>query len=282
MTVGWAVRWAKNLRNAAIDRSFRLRAAARGNSLAAALVGRGVRHVAFSVAFDAPWTVELLTDAWRRNPVGMELVIIDNSRNAAARREHAEICRDRGVPWLPLPTNPEWSPNRSHGIAINWIWFNVVRRASFDLVGFVDHDCLPIRRCDVPSLVGGRSVHGLRGVSKTHPPAWNIWGGYCFIRPDATIGRTIDFKHRIELGLDTGGGNWPGFYSRLDPWEVGEATHEKLLVDLGDGDPPEACDLLDGVFLHLGGASYRDRLREPAVRARLVAAIRGLFPGRGE
>jgi len=42
-----------------------------------------------------------------------------------------------------------------------------------------------------------------------------MWAGSRFLRPSATVGRTIDFKHRPEFCLDTGGGNWPGLYCFL-------------------------------------------------------------------
>jgi hypothetical protein len=66
----------------------------------------------------------------------------------------------RRVPWLGLPANPEWSPNRSHGITLNWIWHNVVRQLRPEIVGFVDHECFPIRPLDLPARFGDGDFRG--------------------------------------------------------------------------------------------------------------------------
>jgi hypothetical protein len=275
------VRAGKNLRTAVIDRRFRRRDAAAGRRLAAELARRGTRHVAFSIAFNSPWVIELLTAAWQAHTVGLDLVVLDNSSDADARARHAAICERAGVPWLPLPPNPEWSPNRSHGIAMNWAWFNVVHQADLEIAGFIDHDCFPTAPLDIPALMLDRAVHGLYGNSTAHPDAWNLWAGYCFVRPAATVGRTIDFKHRIEYRLDTGGGNWHGFYRHLPPTSVGKAEHEWIDVAIGGGLPAVTLLRLDGSFIHLEGASYAEHYRDPARRERLVAVLRDRYLGGG-
>lgn len=272
-----AVRSAKNVRNEIVDRAFRIRGADAGVTLAKALIAREVRNVAFTIAYNNPWVIDLLTSGWRHHPNGMQLVVVDNSNDRSARASHDAICRQRGIAYLGLPRNLEWSPNRSHGIALNWVWFNVVRHATFEIVGFVDHDCIPIATIDIPARMADLSVYGLKGTSRTWPSAWNLWAGYCFLRPRAATGRTIDFKPRIEHGLDTGGGNWNGFYRQLDPTLIGDAKHAYVSIDIGDGSPAESYLLIDDSFLHLDGASYRKQLRDPVIRERLDAAIRDRY-----
>lgn len=268
------VRAGKNARNAVVDRWFRRRGADAGRRLAADLARRGTRRVAFTIAFNAPWVLDLLTAAWRAHPVGFDLVVLDNSSDAAARARHAEICRREDLPWLGLPPNPEWHPNRSHGIAMNWAWFNVVRHVPLEIAGFVDHDCFPTVAFDLAERLRGRDVYGLHFASPTHPQAWHLWAGYCFFRPGAAVGRTVDFKHRIEYRLDTGGGNWPGFYRHLPPAAVGRAAHDEFTLAV-EPDAPEVRLLrLDGSFVHLGGASYVEHYGDPVCRERLVAALR--------
>ncbi len=267
------LRSAKNLRNGLIDRTFRRAAAAEGWRIADQLSHDGVREAAFTIAFNTPWAIDLLTRQWSRNHPDLRLVVIDNSSDRSARVAHEGLCRQRGVRYLPLPRNPEWSPNRSHGIALNWVWFNVVRHARLDVAGFIDHDCIPVASLDLRSRLAGRAAYGLRGASLTHPQAWNLWAGYCFFRPAAAEGLAVDFKHRIELGLDTGGGNWTGFYRHLDPAAVGEAGHRIVQIELGDGRPPYAMLLLDEAFLHLDGASYREAFRDASIRRRIMESI---------
>lgn len=273
------VRAAKNLRNEAIDRAYRRRRSAAGAEFAAELERRGAHRLCISVAFNSPWVIDVLTAAWELHPVGMALAVVDNSSRPAARSEHERICAARGVPWLGLPPNPEWSPNRSHGIALNWIWHNVVRRLRPELIGFVDHDCFPIRPLDLPARMNGFTVYGLRGASKIHPEAWNLWAGYTFLRPaaleaaEAAFPSRIDFKHRIEYGLDTGGSNWMAVYRKLDPERIGSATEGILPVDLNAGRPPLRVHLIDDTFAHLGGASYEERFGDGDFRGRLLDAV---------
>lgn len=267
------IRSAKNLRNGLVDGTFRRTATAEGQRLADELSHGGVREAAFTIAFNTPWAIDLLTHQWSRHHPEIRLVVVDNSNDRSARAAHEDLCRRRHVPYLPLPRNPEWSPNRSHGIALNWVWFNVVRHAGLDVVGFIDHDCIPVASLDLRSRLEGLAAYGMRGASLTHPQAWNLWAGYCFFRPATAEGLAVDFKHRIELGLDTGGGNWPGFYRRLDPASIGEAGYRIVQIELGDGRPPAAMLLLDEAFVHLDGASYREAFRDASIRQRLIESI---------
>lgn len=267
------VRAAKNLRNAVVDHGFRRSSSAEGRRFAAELSARGIRQAAVAIAYNSPWVVDLLTQAWARHQPGLPLLVVDNSSDPAARAEHAALCRSRDVPYLPLPRNPERHPCRSHGIALNWTWFNVVCHAGLDIVGFIDHDCIPVTAFDLPARMRDVDVYGMYGASVTYPGAWNLWAGYCFVKPAVAAAHAVDFKHRIEFGLDTGGGNWPGFYRRLDPALVGRAAFRWVRPDLGDGAPGGPCLLLDEAFLHLEGASYRQAFRDASLRHRLAEAI---------
>lgn len=273
------LRAAKNLRNALVDRCFRRRGRADGHRLAGELAARGVRDVVFTIAFNSPWVIDLLTLAWADHLADVMLVVVDNSSDPTSRRSHADLCRRRGLPYVGLPPNPEWSPNRSHGIALNWVWFNVVRNSPLDVVGFIDHDLIPIAAFDVRARMRDRDAYGMRGASLTHAEAWNLWAGYCFLRPAAAVGRTVDFKHRIEYGLDTGGGNWQGLYRGLAAERIGEAAYRRVNLPIPEAAPPGGFLLLDEAFLHFEGVSYRREFRDPATRGRLARAVLGRAVG---
>ncbi|MAS08379.1 MAG: hypothetical protein CL534_27310 [Ahrensia sp.] len=247
-----AIRALKNRRNAFVDRIFRNRKAADGRALAAHLAGKGVAFPCFAIAFNTPWVIDLLTAGWNRHCRGADLVILDNSSNPDARDAIRRICAERGIAYLALPRNPEWSPNRSHGIAMNWGYYNVVRHIRPQAFGFIDHDCIPVADYDFRKVLAGRSVFGR---PRNAPGRWSLWAGFCFFRYDLTDGRAIDFKHRIEWGLDTGGGNWETLYRTLDLSTVGFSVTTKKPADVGES---EATDqLIEGSFVHVGGASYR-------------------------
>ena len=81
----------------------------------------------------------------------------------------------------------------------------------------------------------------------------------------------MDFKHRIEFELDTGGGNWDALYRHLSPEEIGSAPVGRIEWEIGDGSVEFL--FLDDAFVHLGGASYRKRYDKSALRSLLAAHI---------
>jgi len=263
-----AVRALKNRRNAFVDRIFRSRKAADGQALAAHLAGKGVTFPCFTIAFNTPWVVDLLTAGWNRHCRGADLVVLDNSSNKAARQAIRRVCEERGIAYMALPRNPEWSPNRSHGIAMNWAYYNIARHLRPEAFGFVDHDCIPVAEYDFREALADRSVFGR---PRNAPDRWSLWAGFCFFRYDLTEDRDIDFKHRVEWGLDTGGGNWEALYRTLDPSTVGFCVVARKPAVAGVS---EATDqIIDNSFVHVGGASYRpektDRSATRDLRARL-------------
>ncbi len=78
----------------------------------------------------------------------------------------------------------------------------------------------------------------------------------------------LDFKHRIELGLDTGGGNWLALYRYADPAAVGAAAEDTVREQVGGMDAE--LQRFDGAFVHIAGASYREGLKEPGFREALA------------
>jgi hypothetical protein len=264
----WAL---KRARNDVIDRWFSMQAAGNGRLFATTLRRENIRLPCFAVAFNTPWAIELLCASWRLHGTGFELLVMDNSTRGSARKAHASICDKYSVRYFALPYNPEWSPNRSHGIAMNWIWRNVCRWLEPDVVGWIDHDCFPTCPVDLPRLIGNRVAYGSYRVSPTTAGAFYLWAGYCFFRYSAAASRPIDFKPRIDIGLDTGGGNWPGLLRHLRDDQIGHALREQITIE-GD-DLVFKRTTFDHCFLHVGGASYRSKRHSTSVEAAMRRSI---------
>jgi hypothetical protein len=266
------VRAMKYARSHVLDLWYRRHDRQAGLACAESLREHGCKHLAFAVAFNSPWVVDALVACWRRHVTGMELMIVDNSSDAAAREQHEAICRERGVRYLGLPPNPEWNPSRSHAFALNWIWSNIVRPAGLEMAGFVDHDLLAVHDIALDSRVAGMDAYGLRADSRLRPGRWNLWAGYCFLRPQAATGG-IDFKPEHHAGVDTGGRNWNGMYRGLPADRHHAVTQDSESVRLEPGVDPIEIQRLDGAFLHLGGASYCDRFNQAGFRRKVMDAI---------
>ncbi len=87
----------------------------------------GNRPVALVIAFEQPWALDWLLRMAQRNLADTAVLVFDNSRRAAARLDIERVCRNRGVPYLALPVNRTQHVNRSHGMAMTWVFHNVVR-----------------------------------------------------------------------------------------------------------------------------------------------------------
>jgi hypothetical protein len=176
---------------------------------------------------------------------------------------------------------------------MNWVYYNLVRHVRPDIFGYIDHDCFPIAPIDIPARMAGKSVYGSTGKgvygsmgkavcgrksSKQRPDgAWTLWAGLCFFRLSAVEDIELDFKHRYEFGLDTGGGNWPTLYGRLRPGDTVAAEVAQLHFQLGDLNAQQ--NIYDGRLLHLGGASYRSKFGKTDYRQLLSDHIWDTYLG---
>jgi hypothetical protein len=242
----------KRVRNAAIERVFRHR---RPDRLAAfvrehASACRG--SVAFTIAYNAPWVIDLLT---RLAPLELRatLVVCDNSRDREARRLIERLCGERGIPYIALPFNPERHPCRSHGLAMNWAWYNLVRAWRPKVVAYLDHDLMPLEPVDPASRVVHQPVYGVLNRSEW---AWNLWAGYCMYDVGQVDAFDPDFNHDVPRRLDTGGRNFERLYRHLDlgALRFPDNVFERIR-DPGDG-REYVVNVVDRGWLHIGGVGF--------------------------
>ncbi|UVK40969.1 hypothetical protein LHFGNBLO_002508 [Mesorhizobium sp. AR10] len=249
------VRKAKDFRNALVEGYFRSRHVAQGSKLAEELRRTGSRHYCFAIAFNTPWVIDALTKAWLTYSTGMTLVVVDNSSSRSARQAIETICRSRGIVYFGLPRNPEWNPNRSHGISMNWIFHNIVRHLRPETFGYLDHDCFPVAPLDIPRCMEGKAAYGAKHRAERGHDGWYFWAGLCFFRYAAVEDLDLDFRPRFETGLDTGGGNWPMLRDRLDENNIVGARGTTVSLRIGETEAHH--QMFDGSLFHVGGASYR-------------------------
>ncbi|CAN7768003.1 hypothetical protein [Mesorhizobium sp. LjNodule214] len=257
---------AKSIRDQLSYRIYQAKGASRGREFARHLQKSGLSRVCFTIAFNTPWVIDALTKAWQIYAPGLSLVVVDNSSSDAARKSIERICSARGVPYLGLPNRRERHWSRSHGTALTWVFDNIVRHLRPEFFGYIDHDCFPVAPFDIPARMEGKVVYGLKLPANENfrykpskdDPKWHLWGGFCFFRFAAVEGLDLDFGPRMELGLDTGGGNWLPLYSRLAKADISAAVEEPAAVVLA-GERSEHHQMFDAAFFHVGGSSYADQ-----------------------
>ena len=226
------------------------RRAARGGDLAAVARIIAGRDVLVTIAFDDPeaifWQALLI-----RHYVPRALhIIVDNSSDERAA-EIAAVAARCELPYLRLPRNPWRSSSRSHGIALNWVWRNVLCPGAPRAFGFIDDDLFPTAPDDPFTPL---DIQSFFGVIREAGQRWFLWAGYCMFRFDAVSDKQLDFGQDWFIGLDTGGANWNVLYRLFKRATLQEAqsifTPYKAGVEVHDG-PLQWC----GTWLHEVGTS---------------------------
>lgn len=205
----------KTMKYRAADRRYLALAPAFGDidALRKAIAGK---NVVLTIAFEDPAGLDMHAALIKKYVLHDYHVVADNSRDASSILRNRDIAASHGALYLHLPPNPwtEKKDSRSHGIALNWLWHNLLRPGRPKAFGFVDHDLFPVAPVDPFAPL---SAHPFYGDLRTADSRWFLWAGYCFFRFDAVAGKPLDFGLDWFLGLDTGGANWDVLYRHADP-----------------------------------------------------------------
>jgi hypothetical protein len=218
------------------------------------------KNIALVTAFEKPWALNWLLRMAKRNLSDTSVLVFDNSRNASKRSEIAQVCRQNDVPYLALPANPTRHGNRSHGMAMTWIYHNVVRAINPRIFGFIDHDLVPVRKVSMADKLSDQPVYGLLKVGKFG--FWYLWAGYCFFDYAQTKDKPINFLYDFSRDLDTGGRIWNSLYCHLDRSKLHAARSEHVSVKVPSIESPRLVQFIDQDWLHIGG-SGGDSLLDP-------------------
>lgn len=198
-----------------IDRRYRRQPAARGDAAAVAARICG-RKALFTVAFNDAQAIDWQAALVRHFVPDALYVIVDNSPEDGQAAAIERVAAAHGVAYLRCPPNPWKKSSRSHGIALNWIWHNVIRPGRPEAFGLLDHDLFPTAPDDPFAPLARQDIYGYVRFAEPANGRWFLWAGFTMMRFAAVQDRDLDFGQDWFIGLDTGGGNWDPIYSRLD------------------------------------------------------------------
>ncbi|MGC9196870.1 MAG: hypothetical protein ACP5IL_15655 [Syntrophobacteraceae bacterium] len=216
------------------------------------------KTIGLVIAYEQPWTLDWLLRAASRNIADTTLLVFDNSRKKSSRLAIERVCRQAGAPYLGLPPNPTKHPNRSHGMAMTWVFHNVVKKIRPRAFTYIDHDLIPMGTIQMGPILGEQPCYGLPNVS---PWGWSLWAGYCSYNFSVVADLPLNFLNDFSNGLDTGGRNWHCLYRNFDSARLRSASVERVcLKDPLDG-ANQDLSVVDKSWLHLGGASYHQGFR---------------------
>jgi hypothetical protein len=212
------------------------------------------KNLALVIAFEQPWALNWLLQMANRNLSDATVLVFDNSRNAPKRSEIEQVCKQNSAPYLALPPNPTRHVNRSHGMAMTWVYHNVVRAIKPRIFGFIDHDLIPVRKASVADKLADQPVYGLLNEGKFG--FWYLWAGYCFFDYAGTKDKPINFLYDFSRDLDTGGRNWSSLYRDLDRRQLRVASVENVSMKVASIEKQRMVQFVDRNWLHIGGISY--------------------------
>jgi hypothetical protein len=231
-----------------VDRRYRRQPAAIGDAAAIARSITG-RKVLFTVAFKDAQAIDWQAVLVRHFVPDVDYVVVDNTPEDEQAAAIERVATAHGVAYLRCPPNPWKNSSRSHGIALNWIWHNLVKPGRPDAFGLLDHDLFPTAPDDPFAPFERQDVYGYVRYAEPANGRWFLWAGFTMMRFAAVCDLDLDFGQDWFLGLDTGGGNWDPIYSRLD-LDVLQQSPSRFVpyrdgIDTYDG-PLQWC----GTWLH--------------------------------
>ena len=213
------------------------------------------KNIVLVIAFEQPWALNWLLRKANKNVTDMTVLVFDNSRDPAKRIEIEHVCEDNKAPYLALPPNPTRHVNRSHGLAMTWVYHHVVRALHPRIFGFIDHDLIPVRKVSIAEKLARQPVYGL--LNQTKFGFWSLWAGYCFFDFEATKGKQINFLYDFSRDLDTGGRNWNSLYRKLDRARLRVPSAENVNITVPSVGHSRLVQFIDKNWLHIGGISYK-------------------------
>jgi hypothetical protein len=226
------------------------------------------KNIALIIAFEQPRVLDFLLGKARGYLPDARLLVFDNSPKATARAEIKRVCQEHKIPYLALPPNSVKHPNRSHGMAMTWIFRNVVRAIKPRMFAFIDHDLIPFQTVEFTKTLAGQPFYGPVRTHKSAEPekignrSWSLWAGYCMYDFSAVKHSPLNFLYDFSRGLDTGGRNWHWLYKNYDQPRPAFADSRKVSLTDSRTGIVHQIRIVDGRWLHFRGAGYREDFQE--------------------
>jgi len=214
-------------------------------------------NIIISIAYNCVETISLLIDSTEKNLNNCLLIIADNSSSSTSRKAIKALCKKRGVSYFGLPSNKTKHANRSHSLAVQWCYANIVDSIRPEIFTFLDHDLLPKKPYDFKAHLKDQPFYGAFWKSK-YNEAWQLWAGFCTFRYVAVSTYKLNFLYDFSNGLDTGGRNYSRLYQYFDNHALNFATNDKVrfLPDLQQPQNTVTLQIIDNCWIHMGGAAH--------------------------
>lgn len=195
-----------------------------------------------------------------------DYIIADNSDKEEMSSAIESFCYEHEISYIKIPKNPLTGlrASGSHGIALNWVYKNVIEKYPPTFFGFLDHDIFPIKEVSIEDKMDLGFYGTIRNRKE---PFWYMWPGFSFFEYEKIKKYSCDFSphHAGRAGLiflDTGGSNYYSIYRHLRKSGVNEAQSKLVNSNTGKEfikgeDSSQTFEIIDNAWLHLRQIAWR-------------------------
>jgi hypothetical protein len=171
------------------------------------------------------------------------------------------VCQKNKTSYFSLPKYSTDHVNRSHGMAMSWIYKHIVEVIQPKVFAFIDHDLIPVRPINLAKLIKTQPFYG-RETGKKKIGFWSLWAGYCIFDFNYLIDKKINFLYDFSRGLDTGGRNWKALYAHHQKETLAFAPLTKKIIFLPAFKKGFNVEFIDEKWIHIAGISYNNNFEK--------------------
>lgn len=211
----------------------------------------------YTVAFNNDKTIKNLIKLFAKFVRGTyRIIICDNSTNEDMAQKIQTFCHNNNITYFRLKQHIKISPSMSHGLALNWIYYNICKARKNNFC-FIDHDLLPIKEFNINDFMHDKFYGLLK--ERENGKLWYLWPGYCFFNFDF-INSYNNVSFSTCKRCDTGGQNYHIIYKNFDKNQINFAKYneKKILSDENiTQNVDQLCkvEFIDDCWLHTIAAS---------------------------
>ena len=222
-------------------------------------IGESCEMLILTVAFNNEQLIKRQIESIRDNikDENYHYIVTDNSTNKQKRKLIQEVCQKYGTNYIPVPfgigilTNYQCAI--SHGAALNWVYYHVLRKIKPKRFAIIDHDIFPVKSYNLTIALGEKDFYGVR---RSGNGEWYLWPGWCiFNYAKFTAQPNFEPIFTQKSFLDTGGSNYPRFYHKYDiqdiPFPIVKSLRYKKTEGLN-----RHCDILHSDYIQIVDESW--------------------------
>lgn len=195
-------------------------------------------------------------------------IIADNSSDIRKRGLIAQICKINNVEYISVPENIfSYNSSYSHGLAMTWVYRNIVSKRNYAYFGFIDHDIYPIKITSVLEHMNGSQIYGSRRIVDNR---WYLHPAFCFFKLSFLKPKKLYF---LPIpGLDTAGSLWESTYKNLTVDQAFFADYKLCSLREGNINESDKYEMIDD-WIHTINASHNFQIENPEEKEQLLKEL---------